>query len=135
MFDGSDTVVLYNELGYEEVRPSSWVPLTGSVDAAQAASFTDAMSGCCRRSLPIRGPRLIRQPDDSTPDLVRLDFKITCCWIWSASCWWPSPATGAGGHPFQCTGRRVPPPHRSRRSVGKGISRSICAIFWPSRCG
>ena len=42
MFDGSDTVVLYDELAYEEIRPVKWVPLAGSVDAAMAASFIAA---------------------------------------------------------------------------------------------
>ena len=40
MFDGSDTVVLYNELAYEEVLPVNWAPLSGSMDAALALSYT-----------------------------------------------------------------------------------------------
>jgi hypothetical protein len=76
MFDGSDTVVLYNELAYEEVRPVKWVPLTGSVDAAQAASFTERNVRLLQALAAIEDHGLSDKPDDSTPDLVRLDFKI-----------------------------------------------------------
>jgi len=61
MFDGSDTVVLYNELAYEEFARVKWVPLTGSVDAAQAASFTERNVRLLQALAANRGPRLIRQ--------------------------------------------------------------------------
>ncbi len=41
MFDGSDTVVLYDELAYEEVLPVAWSLLAGAVDARVAAGFAE----------------------------------------------------------------------------------------------
>jgi hypothetical protein len=76
MFDGSDTVVLYNELAYEEVRPVKWVPLAGSVDAAQAASFTERNVRLLQALAAIEDHGISDKPDDATPDLARLDFKI-----------------------------------------------------------
>ncbi|HTB67789.1 MAG TPA: PilZ domain-containing protein [Steroidobacteraceae bacterium] len=76
MFDGSDTVVLYNELAYEEVRPVKWVPLTGSVDAALAASFTERNVRLLQALAAIEDHGVSDKPDEATPDLARLDFKI-----------------------------------------------------------
>jgi hypothetical protein len=76
MFDGSDTVVLYNELAYEEVRPVKWVPLEGSVDAALAASFTERNVRLLQALAAIEDHGVSDKPDDATPDLARLDFKI-----------------------------------------------------------
>jgi hypothetical protein len=76
MFDGSDTVVLYNELAYEEVRPVNWVPLAGSVDAARAASFTERNVRLLQALAAIEDHGVSDKPDESTPDLARLDFKI-----------------------------------------------------------
>ena len=76
MFDGSDTVVLYNELAYEDVRPVSWTPLAGSVDAALAASFTERNVRLLQALAAIEDHGASDKPDEATPDLTRLDFKI-----------------------------------------------------------
>jgi hypothetical protein len=76
MFDGSDTVVLYDELAYEEVRPVRWAPLTGSVDTAQAASFTERNIRLLQALAAIEDHGVSDKPDEATPDLMRLDFKI-----------------------------------------------------------
>ncbi|HEY6456183.1 MAG TPA: PilZ domain-containing protein [Steroidobacteraceae bacterium] len=76
MFDGSDTVVLYDELAYEEVRPVKWVPLGDSVDAALAASFGERNVRLLQALAAIEDHGVCDKPDESTPDLARLDFKI-----------------------------------------------------------
>jgi hypothetical protein len=76
MFDGSDTVVLHNELAYEEVLPVTWVPLAGTVDAAVAASFTERNVRLLQALAAIEDHGVSDKPDDSGPDLTRLDFKI-----------------------------------------------------------
>ena len=76
MFDGSDTVVLYNELAYEDVRPVNWAPLAGSVDAALAASFTERNVRLLQALAAIEDHGASDKPDEATPDLTRLDFKI-----------------------------------------------------------
>ena len=75
MFDGSDTVVLYNELAYEEVLPVSWAPLSGSMDAA-AAGFTERNVRLLQALAAIEDHGVSDKPDESAPDLTRLDFKI-----------------------------------------------------------
>jgi hypothetical protein len=76
MFDGSDTVVLYNELAYEEVLPVHWAPLPGSMDAAVAASFTERNVRLLQALAAIEDHGVADKPDESAPDLTRLDFKI-----------------------------------------------------------
>jgi hypothetical protein len=76
MFDGSDTVVLYNELAYEEVLPVNWAPQSGAVDAAVAASVTERNVRLLQALAAIEDHGVSDKPDESTPDLTRLDFKI-----------------------------------------------------------
>jgi hypothetical protein len=76
MFDGSDTVVLYNELAYEEILPVNWAPLAGTVDAAVAASFTERNVRLLQALAAIEDHGVSDKPDESAPDLTRLDFKI-----------------------------------------------------------
>jgi Atypical PilZ domain, cyclic di-GMP receptor len=76
MFDGSDTVVLYDELAYEEVLPVGWSPLAGAVHAAVAASFTDRNVRLLQALAAIEDHGAADKPDESAPDLTRLDFKI-----------------------------------------------------------
>ena len=76
MFDGSDTVVLYDELAYEEVLPVSWNPQAGSVDAAVAASFTERNVRLLQALAAIEDHGVSDKPDESAADLTRLDFKI-----------------------------------------------------------
>jgi hypothetical protein len=76
MFDGSDTVVLYNELAYEEVLPVSWAPLTGALDAVRAASLTERNVRLLQALAAIEDHGVGEKPDESAPDLTRLDFKI-----------------------------------------------------------
>ena len=76
MFDGSDTVVLHNELAYEEVLPVNWAPLAATLDAAVAASFTERNVRLLQALAAIEDHGVSDKPDDSGPDLTRLDFKI-----------------------------------------------------------
>jgi hypothetical protein len=76
MFDGSDTVVLYDELAYEEVLPVAWSPLAGSMDARVAASFSERNVRLLQALAAIEDHGVSDKPDESAPDLTRLDFKI-----------------------------------------------------------
>ena len=76
MFDGSDTVVLHNELAYEEVLPVNWAPLAATLDAAVAASFTERNVRLLQALAAIEDHGVTDKPDESAPDLARLDFKI-----------------------------------------------------------
>ncbi|HEY1900676.1 MAG TPA: PilZ domain-containing protein [Steroidobacteraceae bacterium] len=76
MFDGSDTVVLYDELAYEEVLPVSWSPRADSADAAAAASFIERNIRLLQALAAIEDHGISEKPDESATDLTRLDFKI-----------------------------------------------------------
>ena len=76
MFDGSDTVVLYDELAYEDVLPVNWMPLAGAMDAAGAARFTERNVRLLQALAAIEDHGVADKPDESAPDLTRLDFKI-----------------------------------------------------------
>jgi hypothetical protein len=76
MFDGSDTVVLFNELAYEEVLPVIWAPLTGPMNAAVAAGVTERNVRLLQALAAIEDHGVAEKPDESAPDLARLDFKI-----------------------------------------------------------
>src|SRR5580692_4657367 len=76
MFDGSDTVVLYDELAYEAVLPVSWQPQAASVNAAVVAGFTERNVRLLQALAAIEDHGASDKPDEATPDLTRLDFKI-----------------------------------------------------------
>jgi hypothetical protein len=76
MFDGSDTVVLYDELAYEAVLPVSWQPQAASVNAAVVAGFTERNVRLLQALAAIEDHGVSDKPDESAPDLTRLDFKI-----------------------------------------------------------
>src|SRR5579863_5422950 len=79
MFDGADTVVLYEELAFQDVLPVLWRASAGPLDA-------DAAAGLAERNVQVlqawdameeHGP--VEKPDDKNPyavDLMRLERKM-----------------------------------------------------------
>src|SRR5216684_6119434 len=80
MYDGADTVVLYEELAFQDVLPLLWRPLTSAIDRELTASFDernlrllqawDAME----EHVPIE-----KQKAEDAPyaaEILRLDLKI-----------------------------------------------------------
>jgi hypothetical protein len=76
MFDGSDTVVLYDELAYEEVLPVAWNPLPGAPSGALASGFAERNVRLLQALAAIEDHGMPDKPDESATDLARLDFKI-----------------------------------------------------------
>ena len=76
MFDGSDTVVLYEELAYQEVLPVLWRALPGAVDPTLAASFTERNVRVLQACAAIEDHRTTEGPEEPSPELQRLDFKL-----------------------------------------------------------
>ncbi|HTW37484.1 MAG TPA: PilZ domain-containing protein [Steroidobacteraceae bacterium] len=76
MFDGADTIVLYEELAYQDVLPVLWRALPGPVDQAVAASFTDRNLRVLQACAAIEDHAKSEKPDEDSPELQRLDFKI-----------------------------------------------------------
>jgi hypothetical protein len=76
MFDGADTVVLYEELAYQDVLPVLWRALPGPIDQAVAASFTDRNVRVLQACAAIEDHGSSEKPDEDSPELQRLEFKI-----------------------------------------------------------
>ena len=81
MFDGSDTVVLYDELAFQDVLPFAWRPLPQGVDRDAAAGYMERNARLlhAREALDQLGPVAVEKPDESSPnaaDLLRLELKV-----------------------------------------------------------
>lgn len=79
MYEGVDTVVLYEELAYEDVLPVHWRPLPREVDQAVFASFAERnlrlLQACA--ALEEHVPADKKQEEHAPhADIMRLDFKI-----------------------------------------------------------
>jgi hypothetical protein len=78
MFDGADTVILYEELAYQDVLPVVWRNLPTPVDNAIIANYTErnlrVLQACAAME-----EHVAEKPDENSPhaaDILRLDFKI-----------------------------------------------------------
>ncbi|HEV8329976.1 MAG TPA: PilZ domain-containing protein [Steroidobacteraceae bacterium] len=79
MYEGLDTVVLYEELAYEDVLPVSWKKMAEPFDQALISSYADrnlrvlqALSALDEHGQP-------EKSDESSPhaaDIMRLDLKV-----------------------------------------------------------
>ncbi len=76
MFDGADTVILYEELAYQDVLPVLWRALPGTVDQAVAASFSDRNVRLLQACAALEDHAGSDKPDEDSPELQRLEFKI-----------------------------------------------------------
>jgi Atypical PilZ domain, cyclic di-GMP receptor len=79
MFDGSDTVVLYDELAFQDVLPLAWRTVPAAVDADAAAGFMERNARVlhAREALDQLGP--VEKTDENSPnsaDLMRLELKV-----------------------------------------------------------
>jgi hypothetical protein len=79
MFDGADTVVLYEELAFQDVLPVIWRQMPNSADRDMAAGFSERNLQVLQAwdAMEEHGP--IDKPDESAPyaaDIMRLDLKI-----------------------------------------------------------
>jgi atypical PilZ domain-containing cyclic di-GMP receptor len=80
MFDGRDTVVIYDKLAYEDLLPVRWCPTAETVSEVAAAQHLvernlRVLQGC--DALEEHGQ--LEKSDDESPhsaDLMRLDFKL-----------------------------------------------------------
>ncbi len=76
MFDGSDTIVLYEELAYQDVLPILWRALPGAVDAALAANYAERNVRVLQACAAIEEHRSSEATDEPSPELQRLEFKL-----------------------------------------------------------
>ncbi len=81
MFDGSDTVVLYDELAYQDVLSFAWRPTPQAADPEVAAGYMERNARLlqAREALDQLGPVAVEKPDENSPsaaDLLRIELKI-----------------------------------------------------------
>lgn len=78
MYEGLDTIVLYEELAYEDVIPLSWRPLPEPFDPAVVGSYADRNLRTLQVLSALDEHGQIDKPDDSqhAADIARLDLKI-----------------------------------------------------------
>lgn len=80
MYEGLDTVVLYNELAYEDLLPLRWSPLADhQIDAVFLASCAERNLKLLQAVAALEEHGQPEKTDDNAPyhaDIVRLDMKI-----------------------------------------------------------
>ncbi|MGH8181801.1 MAG: PilZ domain-containing protein [Steroidobacteraceae bacterium] len=79
MFDGADTVVLYEELAFQDVLPVLWHSTAGPPDPDAAASLAERNMQVLQSwdAMQEHGP--VEKPDENSPyaaDLMRLERKM-----------------------------------------------------------
>jgi hypothetical protein len=79
MYEGVDTVILYEELAYEDVLPVAWRPRSEPLDAIAVASLTDRNVKTLQVCAAIEEHGAVEKQDDKSPnsaDLQRLEVKM-----------------------------------------------------------
>jgi Atypical PilZ domain, cyclic di-GMP receptor len=79
MFDGADTVILFEELAYQDVLPVLWRNLPSPVDSAVIANYSERNLRVLQACAAIEEHGSTEKPDENAPhaaDILRLDFKI-----------------------------------------------------------
>jgi hypothetical protein len=79
MYEGLDTVILYEELAYEDVLPVAWRPLPEPFDPVIVGSFSDRNLRVLQAVAALDEHGQIEKPDDNAPhaaDIQRLEMKM-----------------------------------------------------------
>ncbi|MBK6599801.1 MAG: PilZ domain-containing protein [Proteobacteria bacterium] len=78
-FDGRDTIVLFDELAYEDVLALAWHPRSKDFDERAAAHLAEQNLRLLQAFDALEEHSTVDKPDDASPyaqDLARMDFKI-----------------------------------------------------------
>jgi len=79
MYEGVDTVILNNELAYEDLLPVAFKPLTRPLDAAAAGALADRNVRLLQVCAAIEEQGAVERKDETSPhaaDLLRLEVKV-----------------------------------------------------------
>ncbi len=79
MYEGVDTVVLHNELAYQDVLPVRWEPLAQPLDSFRLGTLEEANVLLLQACLAVEEQPLRDKGEDLHPlasELARLDFKL-----------------------------------------------------------
>lgn len=79
MYDGVDTVVLYNELAFHDLLPVEWVPMDAPPDRYQAIGLDEANLLLLQACVAVEEHPARDKSEDLGPlahEIARLDFKL-----------------------------------------------------------
>ena len=79
MFDGRDTIVIFEKLADEDLLPVRWTPLSERVSDVQAQHLADRNLRVLQACDALEEHGQLDKSDDESPhsaDLMRLDFKL-----------------------------------------------------------
>jgi hypothetical protein len=79
MYEGVDTVVLQNELAYQDMLPVGWRPLAKSPDLPTVTSMADSNVRILQVCAAIEEQGAVEKKDEKSPhsaDLMRLEVKM-----------------------------------------------------------
>jgi Atypical PilZ domain, cyclic di-GMP receptor len=79
MFDGRDTIVMFDKLAYEDLLPVLWRPLNEAVSDMTAQSLAESNLRVLQACDALEEHGKTEKPDDESPhsaDIMRLDFKL-----------------------------------------------------------
>jgi hypothetical protein len=79
MYDGSDTIILFEELAYQDVLPVAWRPLPDQIDPDLAASYAASNVRVLQASTALQEQGQTDKADENSPhaqDLLRIELKI-----------------------------------------------------------
>src|SRR5262249_596151 len=78
-YDGSDTVILCEEVAYQDVLPVAWRPLGGQIDPDLAASYTASNVRVLEACTALQEQGQVEKADENNPhsaDFLRIELKI-----------------------------------------------------------
>jgi hypothetical protein len=79
MFDGRDTIVMFDKLAYEDLLPVRWRGQSGPVGDLQAQQFAERNLRVLQACDALEEQGRLEKSDDQSPhsaDLLRLDLKL-----------------------------------------------------------
>jgi hypothetical protein len=79
MYEGVDTVVLQNELAYQDLLPVGWRPLARAPDMATVTSIADSNVRILQVCAAIEEQGAVEKKDEKSPhsaDIMRLEVKM-----------------------------------------------------------
>jgi hypothetical protein len=79
MFDGRDTIVMFDKIAYEDLLPVRWRPLAEQVSDLQAQQFAERNQRVLQACDALEEQGRTEKADDQSPhsaDLMRLDLKL-----------------------------------------------------------
>jgi hypothetical protein len=79
MFDGRDTIVMFDKIAYEDLLPVRWRPASAAISDLQAQQFAERNLRVLQACDALEEHGRLEKTDDDSPhsaDIMRLDLKL-----------------------------------------------------------